>query len=542
MRPSASLLGRGASVAAALTLAAGCSSTVAGSASFGGPSPRPTHTPSPTSSSPAATDGGTATVATLEFAQNFNPYSTSGDYGATYDIMHSVLPSVFTVTGSYRYLRNTDLLTADPAVSKSNGHMVVTYSLSPNAKWSDGTPIGVADFQYLVQQAKQQKGAFAGPDYTSISSVRKGSDDHHVVVTFAKTDGDWRSLFSPLLPAHYLQHAGWESGLRTGIPVTAGPFRVSSVSSTEAVLVKDPNYFGTRAHLDKIVFKVMPDANAGAAATAAGELDAYYADPESNTMPSSATAVDGGYLTQLTFNIHKKPLDNVKVRQAIAFALGRDRITLVASPSTAQPNKTAGNNLFAAGSHGGTKNDAPYPRQNPMAAEQLLRQAGYGPGKPLSLRLVTTSTDPRRIAVAQLISTELSTVGIRVSLIQDPPDQVFNTLLPRGQFDMALFGWTYASTASEASDILGCHGSQNYSGYCNSNFDRLIAQALDQPDLDKHNQLLNKADHQVWKDLPEIPLYQSKALVSVSPKLHGVTYDLSEYTLYWDTASWTKSP
>jgi glutathione transport system substrate-binding protein len=535
MRPSASML----SFAVALILAAGCSSTVAGSASFGGPSP--THTPSPTSSSPSTGSGATATVATLEFAKNFNPYSVNGDYGATYDIMYSVLPTTFTVTGANRYLRNTDLLTTDPTVTQTNGHMVVTYSLSPDAKWSDGTPIGVEDFKYLVQQAKAKKGAFAGPDYTSISSVSKGSDDHHVVVTFSKTDGDWRSLFSPLLPAHYFQTAGWDTGFQNKMPVTAGPFRFGGVNTTEATLVRDPNYFGTKAHLDKIVFRVVPDPNAAAAGIAAGNLDAYYLDPVSSNIPSYATAVDGGYFTQLTFNLHKKPLDNLKVRQAIAFALGRDRIALVASPSTATPNRTAGNNIFAAGSHGATQNDAAYPRQNPMQALQLLRTAGYSTSKPLSLRLITTETDSRRVMVAQLIQAELSTAGIRVTIVKEPSSQMFDQDLPHGQFDLALFGWSYSSTADGTAEVFGCHGSENYSGYCNSNFDSLVAQSLAQPDLDKHNNLLNKADHQLWKDLPEVPLYQSKALISVSPKLHGVAYDLSEFTPYWDTAGWTKS-
>jgi peptide/nickel transport system substrate-binding protein len=543
MRSSSSLLRRGVPIAAALTLAAGCSSTVAGNASFDGPSPTPTHTPSPTSSSPSTVSGGTATVGTVEFAQNFNPYSPSGDYGATYDIMPSVLPSVFTLTGANRYLPNTDLLTTDPSVTMNNGHMVVTYSLTPDAKWSDGTPIGVDDFKYLVQQAKQQKSKYAGPDYSSVSSVAKGSDDHHVEVTFGKADGDWRSLFSPLLPAHYAQQAGWESGFRNRIPVTAGPFRFSgSATSAVATLVKDPNYFGTKAHLDKIVFRSIPDPTAAAAATAAGELDAYYADPESSAIPSTATAVDGGYYTQLTFNVGKKPLNNVKVRQAIAFALGRDRIALIASPSTTAPSRPAGNNIFASGSHGGTQNDGAYPRQNPVQAQQLLRSAGYSTSKPLSLRLLTTNSDPARVQAGRLITAELSTIGIHLTLVEVPSNELFSTLLPKHQFDMALFSWAYSSTSAGAADILGCHGADNFSGYCNSNFDRLVGQSLAQPDLDQHNTLLNKADHQLWLDLPEIPLYQSKALVLVSPKLHGVAYNLSEYTLYRDTASWTKSP
>lgn len=538
MRPSVSML----TIAAALSLAVGCSSTVTGHASFAGPRPTPTHRPVPTSPSPTTVDGGTATVATYEYAQNFNPYSVNGDYGATSDIVWSVLPYLYTLTASNNYLPNRDLLAGEPTVSKSKGHQVVTYSLSPDAKWSDGTPIGVDDFKFLVQEAKQQKDKFAVPGYTAISSVTKGSDDHHVVVTFAKPNGDWRSFFNPLLPAHYLRKAGWESGFRGRIPVSAGPFRLSSVTATQATLVKDRNYFGKKAHLDKIIFRAMPNPAAAAAATAAGALDASYADPVTGTVPSSATAVDGGYFTQLTFNVRTKPLNNLKVRQAIAYALDRQRIAQVGSPAPSTPSKVAANNLFAAGSHGGTKNDAAYRTQNLARAKQLMRSAGYGRGKTLTLRMLTTDYDNRRVAAGQLIMTELRDIGIRVVLTKQPADALFNTLLPRGQFDLALYGWTYQSTAGGAADLLGCHGTQNFGKYCNANFDRLVAQSLAEPGLAKHNELLNKADHQLWKDLPQIPLYQSKALVAVSPKMHGVTYDPGEFTIYWDTADWTKAP
>jgi peptide/nickel transport system substrate-binding protein len=359
-------------------------------------------------------------------------------------------------------------------------------------------------------------------------------------VTFSRSDGDWRSLFSPLLPAHYLRTAGWDSGFANNIPVTAGPFRVSQVSTSAITLVKDPNYFGTKAHLDKINFRVLPDFNAAVAAIAAGELDAYYADPATTIVPSSATVVDGAYYTQLTFNLRKKALKNANVRKAIALALNRDVIARTASPATGQSNEVAANNLFAAGSHGGTKNDGAYAHQDLARAKQLLTSAGYG-SKPLTLRLVTTNNDPRRIAAAQIIARQLSAVGVHLTVIQEPGNAFFNVILPQHNFDLAIFGWSYSSTASSAADLYGCHGSQNYAGYCSSNFDRLTAQSLDQPDLDRHNQLLNKADHQLWTDLPAIPLYQSKALVAVSPKVHGATYNLGEFTLYWDTASWTKS-
>jgi len=450
-----------------------------------------------------------------------------------------VLPSVFTLTGANQYLTNTDLLTADPAVTQQNGHQVVTYSLSPNAQWSDGTPIGVDDFSYLAQQAKQHSNAFLGVDYSVISSVAKGSDDRHVVVTFSRSDGDWRSLFSPLLPAHYMRTAGWDAGLANKIPVSAGPFRMSQTSASDITVVKDPNYFGTKAQLDKINFRVFADSSAAAAAIAAGELDAFYADPVTSIVPSGATAVDGGYYTQLSFNLRQKPLKNAAVRKAIAYALNRDAIAQAASPA-AESNKVAANNLFATGSHGGTKNDGAYSTGDPAKARQLLTSAGYG-SKPLSLRLYTTNSDPRRTAAAQLIARQLSAVGIRVTVIQQSPDAFFSVNLPQHNFDLALFGWSYSSTASSAADLYGCHGSRNYTGYCSSNFDRLTTQALGQPDLDQHNNLLNKADQQLWTDLPAIPLYQSKAFVAVSPNVHGATYNLGEFTLYWNTASWTKS-
>jgi peptide/nickel transport system substrate-binding protein len=472
----------------------------------------------------------------------YNPYTIEGDSPSTYSIVDSVLPSVFLRTGAHRYLPNTDLLSAEPTMSHdSHGRQVVTYPLSAKANWSDGTSIGVADFSYLVSQAKKLKALFAVAGYDRVASVAKGSDDRHVVVTFSHPYTDWRELFNPLLPSHYLGSAGWDHGLDGKIPVSAGPFRLSSSSSATVVLARDTRYFGTKPRLDGIRFRVIPDSAAAIAAVNSGQLDVFAQDPQSMPMStaSNTKVVDGGYYAQLDFNAKQKALKNQKVRQAIALALDRGAIARAASTDPRRLNKVAGNRLFASGWHGGTNNGATL-RHDPARAKQLLKAAGYGPGKRLSLRLATVDSNPQRVRAATVISTQLAAIGISVTVQKQPLNLFYTTTLGHHQFDLALYEWDYSAPATQAPLQFGCSGENNYARYCNTQLDKQLSKAAGTTDTDKSNALLNAVDRQLWTDMPTAPLYQTTALLAVSPTLHGVTYNATEFTAFWNTASWHK--
>jgi ABC-type transport system substrate-binding protein len=106
------------------------------------------------------------------------------------------------------------------------------------------------------------------------------------------------------------------------------------------------------------------------------------------------------------------------------------------------------------------------------------------------------------------VSSQLRQVGIEVVPVFAPPPAFIDQVLPKGDFDVALFAWQHDPSGTGFEAVFGCGGSTNFYGYCQ----RLVTRDLDQADriLDARQQgrVLNKADRQMARDVPGIPLFQ----------------------------------
>ena len=156
-------------------------------------------------------------------------------------------------------------------------------------------------------------------------------------------------------------------------------------------------------------------------------------------------------------------------------------------------------------------------QRRPAEARRLLEQAGCRSGadgiyvcagQRLSLRFVTSAGIPPRAQVISLAQVQLRQVGIEVVPTFAPPPVFLGQILPQGGFDVALFGWAGDPSPTGLDEVFGCGGALNYTGYCQ----RLVTRDLDQANriLDAREQarVLNRADRQMARDVPALPLFQ----------------------------------
>jgi peptide/nickel transport system substrate-binding protein len=176
-------------------------------------------------------------------------------------VMEQVWPQAFVIDPEY--LANTTGF-IDSAEVVGLSPMTVSYVVDPKATWSDGYPIGAADFEYNWQQQLRTSpllasvGLLAG--YRDIKSISGSNGGKTVTVVFKSPYSDWEGLFANLIPAHVAQRAGWVSafaGFRRSKVISGGPFIVSSMEpGKRLVLTRNARYWGTPAHLQSIVFLV----------------------------------------------------------------------------------------------------------------------------------------------------------------------------------------------------------------------------------------------------------------------------------------------
>jgi len=115
----------------------------------------------------------------------------------------------------------------------------------------------------------------------------------------------------------------------------------------------------------------------------------------------------------------------------------------------------------------------------------------------------------------------------------------FGQILPSGDFDVALFAWIANPDPTFAKFTFGCGGPLNHTGYCQ----RLVTSDLDQAerilDADQQARVLNRADAQMAKDVPVIPLYQQTQSVALRSTVRNFGLSLNTtLTPLWNAENW----
>ena len=374
-----------------------------------------------------------------------------------------------------------------------------------------------------------------------------------VRVVLRGRDAGWHNLFGNILPRHAL--AGeklediWTDGIvnpKTGRPIGSGPFLVGRWERGEQLtLVRNPRYWGPRAYLDRLVLRFGVQGTEPVEWLRRDELDIAWAFP---TAPGELAALrqERGVRVVTTppsprwehFAIRIGPgghpaLKNKLVRQALAY--GIDRTALVRQVFSDVPNLRPHDSIVIV-------RPSPYYRPNwsrytrrPAQSRRLLEQAGCRSGddgiyvcagQRLSLRFVTSAGIPPRARMISLAQAQLRQVGIEVVPTFAPPPVFLGQILPQGNFDVALFAWTSDPSGTGRDEIFGCGGELNYTGYCQ----RLVTRDLDQAnrilDASQQARVLNRADRQMAKDVPALPLFQIPLPAAFRTTIHNFVLSL----------------
>jgi peptide/nickel transport system substrate-binding protein len=297
----------------------------------------------------------------------------------------------------------------------STDGLTYIFHLKTGIKFSDGTPFSADDVKWTLDRdrAPDAKGA-QKQLFDNIASVDV-VDPATVKVTLSKPQGD------------FAYDMGWGDAVivssksaATNLtkPIGTGPYQVGEwVKADHLTLVRNPNYSGTPPTLDKVTFRFISDPTAATNAMLAEDIDVFSAfpapelvgqfkaDPRFDVIIGSTQGE-----TIVAMNNARPPLDNVKVREAIARAIDRNAIIEGAmfgygTPigSFYPPSDPAYIDLTALSSF------------DPAKSKQLLAEAGV---KNLTLTFKVPPVSYAR-AAAPIIQQELAGVGVKVNVIND---------------------------------------------------------------------------------------------------------------------------
>ena len=338
-------------------------------------------------------------------------------------------------------------------ISKDGLHY--TFHLRKNVKFHDGTDFNADAVLYsLNRQFKKGNPSYKyGPwkywGYMSLNYIVKDIkkiDDYTVQINLKKPEApflsdlamNFASIVSPTAAKKFKDDF-------KNHPVGTGPFKfVKWIKDDSIVLEKFQGYWGQKAYLDKVIFKVIPDPTARYLALKKGEADIIdYPAPQDiqNIKNNSSLKIvkqAGLNVGYLAMNTSKKPFNNVLVRQAINYAINKAVIIKAVYGDLGQ---TAKNPLPpTTWAYDNNIKDYPY---NPTKAKELLKKAGLPNGFSTTIWALPVSRpyNPNGRKVAEIIKGQLAKVGIKTKIVSYEWGTYLNKT-NRGEHDMALLGWT----------------------------------------------------------------------------------------------------
>jgi len=362
---------------------------------------------------------------------------------------------------NYSYAPN-QLLTGEATLTTSP-QQVVTYKINPKAVWSDGTAITSADFKYTWEQITTGTDSYDTTGYKNIESV-DATDPATAVVTFAagKNFAAWKGLFGGgygIFPSHILSAApDRDAAMKDGYKWSGGPWMISEWAKGESLtVVPNPKWYGdNKPHLDKVVYKFVADTSAEFTAFKAGEVKAIYPQPQLDAVDqitaglpdaNSVYTDNTGNFEALWMNNAAAPLDDLKVRQAVAYAIDRDAIVNKLFGGLGVTKALQVINAPIVNEFSDTQAFADYTKDL-SKVDELLTGDGYAKGtdgiyakdgKPLEITIKSTAGNKRRETTETILQQQLKDAGITLNIANTKAGDLFGQVLPDGDFQMGLY-------------------------------------------------------------------------------------------------------
>ena len=428
----------------------------------------------------------------------------------------------------------------------SEDHLTWTFKLRQGVKFHDGTDFNadavVFNFERwwdkdnpyhkgsVFEAFSYTFGGFKGEEGCILTGVNK-VDDYTVQFTFNQPFSPFLSVLtewpfeisSPTAiknegPENYGTNASYP-------PVGTGPFKFSDwVKDDKIVLVRNPEYWGEKAKVDQLIFRVIPDNSARYLALKTGEIqgmegankeDAVAAKNESALQVLLRPPLNVG---TVMFNLEMPPFNDIRVRKAIAMAIDKEALVKAFLGDFG----LVANQMLPPSVWGYNKDLQDY-TYDPDAARALLAEAAPEGLPPIDFWYMPNPRNylPDPKGMAEAIAADLSKVGLKVNLKTEDWTSYLNDWTD-GKLPMFLAGWT-GDNGDPDNFLYFTFGVKGAEGgfYENPQVFKLITDARVETDINKRAELYKQAALLIYEDCPRVFLCYVMTPVLLSNKVQG---------------------
>jgi peptide/nickel transport system substrate-binding protein len=506
----------------------------------------------------AGTSSGTLRIAIQQDVKNLNPLLNSN----TTDAMIASLMFEPLLHADAKGDPVPMLATEVPTMQNggiSKDGLTITYHLRKNAKWSDGVPVTGKDVKWSWQAIMDKNNnIISNHGYDFVKSIDT-PDDYTVVVHLKQKFSPFVDTFFtdsdqpyPVAPAHALSKYPNINNVpfNSNPNVTDGPFKFARwVHGDHIELTANDDFFMGKPGLRSIYIRIVPDENTTINLLRTHEIDWMFQASINNyplvkDIPGIKLAwVDVNGYEDVQLNVQRPYLQDVRVRQAIAYAIDKKRI--VDTSTFGQERVATEDQPPFMWSYDPNVRDYPHDLQT---AKQLLQQAGWTPGSDgiltkngerLTLVLVSNNSNVTRRKNSVALQAMLRQAGIDLEIKYFPGDVLFapvgeGGILQGGKFDLSLAGWYAGIDPDDASQYTCANMAPkgyNYSRYCDQDMEAAQKMALENYDQATRKKAYFRIQELLHRDVPEIFFYYQR-------QMHPINQNFKNFTPSPTLESW----
>lgn len=407
----------------------------------------------------------------------------------------------------------------NPAVAESytvsDDHLLYTFKLRSGVKFHNGQDVTPEDVIWSYQRCAEpdsadiiQVAAFAG-----VEMYAEGDDT--VCFQLQEPSNEFTSyLTTAILPKDYTE--------QDTQPVGTGPFKfVSRTAQESVVLERFDDYWGEKPELTKVTYKIIENADSILLSLQSGAVDVF----AHLTTTQIAQLGDGFHVEEGTMNLvqalylnnAEKPFDDVRVRQALSYAVDRQQILDLAFDGY---GTLLGSSMYPAFSKYFDDSLTDYYTYNTEKAKELLTEAGYPNG--FDMTITVPSNYQPHMDTAQVIVEQLKAVGINATIQPVTWESWVQDTYSNRQFQSTVVGVDASSmTASAMLSRFVSTASNNFINYSNADYDALYAQAQACYDDEEQTAMYKDLEKNLTENAANVYIQDMADFVAVRDGLEG---------------------
>ena len=410
-----------------------------------------------------------------------------------------------------------------PAIAESyevsEDRMTYTFHLREGVQFHNGKTVTAEDVVYSIQRcaAATETGIVQVEAFSVIQDI-KTPDDKTVAITISEPSNEFISyMTTAILPADYDK--------QDTAPVGTGPFKfVSRTAQDSVVLEKFDGYWGTPAQLDKVTLKIIENADSLMMSLQSGAIDlcAHLTSTQVAQLGENFDVAEGtmNLVQALYLNNAEKPFDDVRVRQALCYAVDKQEIIDLAFDGYGSP---IGSSMYPAFGKYFDDSLTNYYTKDVEKAKALLAEAGYPGG--FDMTITVPSNYKPHMDTAEVLVQQLAQIGVNAAIEPIEWESWVSDVYVGRQFQSTVVGVDASNmTARALMERFTSDYGKNFINYNNAEYDALFRQTLTAYDDAEQTALYKQMLANLTENAANAYIQDLADLVAVRKGVEGVTF------------------